>query len=318
MALLKLPGIGCSSSILARAGSRCLAAASHAPSSSSPVFLLHANGGGGGGQAHLLSRKATTGDAMRTGRRDLHVVVAAAAASAANVTPASPRGVSASDVLWPSAGAFLAMAVLGRIDQMMAFKGVSLTVAPLGAVCAVLFTAPDSPPAKKYNMFVAQIGCAAIGVLALSLFGPGWLARGAALSASIAFMTITGSSHPPAASLPLLFIDGPKFHHLQLWYALFPGAAGCAILCLIEIQKDILTIEETVYHLPSYLSLLAPIPLKGQAMIHECCSSQYHVITSLLPSIPLIAVFQWGTFSKAWVVPNNPIRVLPPYLEPTL
>ncbi|KAM3294827.1 hypothetical protein ACQJBY_037604 [Aegilops geniculata] len=231
MALLKLPGIGCSS-ILARAGSRCLAAASHAPSSSSPVFLLHANGGGGGGgQAHLLSRKATGGNAMRTRRRDLHVVAAAAAASA---TPASPRGVSASDVLWPSAGAFLAMAVLGRIDQMMAFKGVSLTIAPLGAVCAVLFTAPDSPPAKKYNMFVAQIGCAAIGVLALSLFGPGWLARGAALSASIAFMTITGSSHPPAASLPLLFIDGPKFHHLQLWYALFPGAAGCAILCLIQ------------------------------------------------------------------------------------
>lgn len=136
--------------------------------------------------------------------------------------------------LWHAAGAFLAMAVLGRIDQMMAFKGVSLTIAPLGAVCAVLFTAPDSPPAKKYNMFVAQIGCAAIGVLALSLFGPGWLARGAALSASIAFMTITGSSHPPAASLPLLFIDGPKFHHLQLWYALFPGAAGCAILCLIQ------------------------------------------------------------------------------------
>jgi CBS-domain-containing membrane protein len=40
------------------------------------------------------------------------------------------------------------MAVLGRIDQMMAFKGVSLTIAPLGAVCAVLFTAPASPAAK--------------------------------------------------------------------------------------------------------------------------------------------------------------------------
>ncbi|XP_048569193.1 uncharacterized protein LOC125550275 [Triticum urartu] len=231
------PGIGCTSSnVLARGGSRCLAAASHAPSSS-PVFLLHVNGGGGSSrQAHLLSRKATGNAAgllsERTRRREPRAVVVAAAA--ANVTPASPRGVSASDVLWPSAGAFLAMAVLGRMDQMMAFKGVSLTIAPLGAVCAVLFTAPDSPPAKKYNMFVAQIGCAAIGVLALSLFGPGWLARGAALSASIAFMTITGSSHPPAASLPLLFIDGPKFHHLQLWYALFPGAAGCAILCLIQ------------------------------------------------------------------------------------
>jgi hypothetical protein len=53
---------------------------------------------------------------------------------------------------------------------------------------------------QKYNMFVAQIGCAAFGVLALSLFGPGWFARGAALSASIAFMTITGASHPPGKS----------------------------------------------------------------------------------------------------------------------
>ncbi|KAF8681829.1 hypothetical protein HU200_045270 [Digitaria exilis] len=167
-------------------------------------------------------------------RRDLRVVVAEAAA--AKVTQLSPAagGVSISDVLWPSAGAFLAMAVLGKLDQVVALKGVSLTIAPLGAVCCVLFSAPSSPAAKKYNMFVAQIGCAAIGVLALSLFGPGWLARGAALSASIAFMTITGASHPPAASLPLLFIDGPKFHNLQLWYALFPGAAGCAVLCLIQ------------------------------------------------------------------------------------
>jgi hypothetical protein len=50
---------------------------------------------------------------------------------------------------------------------------------------------------QKYNMFVAQIGCAACGVIALSLFGPGWLARSAALSSCIAFMTITGSTHPP-------------------------------------------------------------------------------------------------------------------------
>ncbi|KQK13757.1 uncharacterized protein LOC104582693 [Brachypodium distachyon] len=225
----RLPGIGCSN-ILARARSQCLAAASHAPSL--PV-LLHVNGSR---QAHLVSRKTGINAISLSGRsrrQDL-CIVAEASAAAANVTPSTPRGISVSDVLWPSAGAFLAMAVLGKMDQLMAFKGVSLTIAPLGAVCAVLFTAPDSPAAKKYNMFVAQIGCAAIGVLALSLFGPGWLARGAALSACIAFMTITGSSHPPAASLPLLFIDGPKFHNLQFWYALFPGAAGCAILCLIQ------------------------------------------------------------------------------------
>ncbi|RVW35484.1 hypothetical protein CK203_073873 [Vitis vinifera] len=113
-------------------------------------------------------------------------------------------------------------------------KRISMTIAPLGAVCAVLFATPSSPAARKYNMFMAQIGCAAIGVLAFSLLGPGWLARSTALGASIAFMIYTRSTHPPAASLPLLFIDGAKFHHLNFWYALFPGATACILLCLIQ------------------------------------------------------------------------------------
>jgi len=120
---------------------------------------------------------------------------------------------------------------------------------------------------QKYNMFMAQIGCAAIGVLALTILGPCWLARSTALSAAMAFMIYTRSVHPPgklvcklsliflkkkdlmvmyirsccakfvfcvvAASLPLLFIDGAKLHQLNYWYALFPGAAGCILLCLI-------------------------------------------------------------------------------------
>lgn len=56
---------------------------------------------------------------------------------------------------------------------------------------------------QKYNMFVAHIGCAAFGVLALSIFGPGWLARGTALAASVAFMIITGATHPPGTSLTI-------------------------------------------------------------------------------------------------------------------
>ncbi|KAK4793822.1 hypothetical protein SAY86_011816 [Trapa natans] len=122
---------------------------------------------------------------------------------------------SLSDVLWPAAGAFAAMAVFGKIDQILAWKGLSMTIAPLGAVTAVLFTTPSSPAARKYNMFMAQVGCAAFGVLAFTIFGPCWLARASALSASIAFMLYTGSIHPPAASLPILFIDGAKLHHLN-------------------------------------------------------------------------------------------------------
>ncbi|KAK9925943.1 hypothetical protein M0R45_023201 [Rubus argutus] len=141
---------------------------------------------------------------------------------------------SLSDIIWPSAGAFTAMAILGRIDEMLRPKGISMTIAPLGAVCAVLFATPTSPGARKYNVFMSQIGCAAIGVVALSVLGPGWVARSCALAASIAFMIYTRSTHPPAASLPILFIDGAKLHHLSFGYALFPGAAGCIILCLIQ------------------------------------------------------------------------------------
>ncbi|XP_022137446.1 uncharacterized protein LOC111008888 [Momordica charantia] len=141
---------------------------------------------------------------------------------------------SLSDILWPSAGAFAAMAMLGKMDQILAQKGLSMTIAPLGAVCAVLFATPSAPAARKYNIFMAQIGCAAIGVAAFTLLGPGWLARSSALAASMAFMICTGSTHPPAASLPILFIDGAKLQHLNFWYALFPGAAGCILLCLIQ------------------------------------------------------------------------------------
>lgn len=144
---------------------------------------------------------------------------------------ASPRS---SDIVWPAAGAFVAMSIMELIDIMIAPKGLKLTIAPFGAVCAVLFSAPTSPAAQKYNMFVSHIGCAALGVIALAVFGPGWVARSVALAASVAFMIYFGSFHPPAAGLPILFIDGPKFQHLQWWYSIFPGAAGCILLCLMQ------------------------------------------------------------------------------------
>nr|KAJ0228249.1 hypothetical protein LSAT_V11C100005260 [Lactuca sativa] len=58
---------------------------------------------------------------------------------------------SLSDIFWPSAGAFAAMAVLGKMDQMLAKKGVAMTIAPLGAVCAVLFATPSTPGARVIN-----------------------------------------------------------------------------------------------------------------------------------------------------------------------
>lgn len=56
-------------------------------------------------------------------------------------------------------GAFAAMALLGKIDQILAPKGISMTVAPLGAVCAVLFATPSSPGARVANFLLSFFLC---------------------------------------------------------------------------------------------------------------------------------------------------------------
>ncbi|ESW27336.1 hypothetical protein PHAVU_003G193000 [Phaseolus vulgaris] len=176
---------------------------------------------------------------IQKGRKRGHGIVASSNVASPSIwddwkplkAPSSP---SLSDIFWPSAGAFAAMAVLGKLDQLLAPKGLSIAFAPFGAVCTILFATPTAPSARKYSMFMAQIGCAAIGVLALTIFGPGWLARSASIAASVAYMICTNSVHPPAASMPLLFIDGPKFHHLNFWYALYPGAVACILLSLVQ------------------------------------------------------------------------------------
>lgn len=50
--------------------------------------------------------------------------------------------------VWTWTGAFAAMAIFGKMDQMLAPKGISMTIAPLGAVAAILFATPSSPGAR--------------------------------------------------------------------------------------------------------------------------------------------------------------------------
>jgi len=40
------------------------------------------------------------------------------------------------------------MAILGKLDQILTPKGLSITVAPLGAVSALLFATPAAPSAR--------------------------------------------------------------------------------------------------------------------------------------------------------------------------
>ncbi|XP_045787829.1 uncharacterized protein LOC123883145 isoform X3 [Trifolium pratense] len=125
--------------------------------------------------------------------------------------PKSSSTHSFSDILWPSAGAFAAMAILGKLDQLLTPKGLSITVAPLGAVSAILFATPQAPSARVFLLL-----CGLKQVSISSIIKP----------ANFAECT--------AVSMPLLFIDGVKLQHLSFWYVLYPGAAGCILLCFIQ------------------------------------------------------------------------------------
>ncbi|RWW30520.1 hypothetical protein GW17_00004897, partial [Ensete ventricosum] len=65
------------------------------------------------------------------------------------------------------------MALLGRLDQVVASRGLSFTIAPLGAVCAVLFTNPNAPAAQvrtpfalAHSLIVIHLTCSVASVAA--------------------------------------------------------------------------------------------------------------------------------------------------------
>ena len=47
------------------------------------------------------------------------------------------------------------MAILGKLDQILAPRGISMTIAPLGAVTAVLFATPSSPAARVLSLYLS-------------------------------------------------------------------------------------------------------------------------------------------------------------------
>lgn len=53
-----------------------------------------------------------------------------------------------------ASGAFAAMAILGKMDQLLSSKGLTMTIAPLGAVSAVLFATPNAPGARVINFIL--------------------------------------------------------------------------------------------------------------------------------------------------------------------
>ncbi|GAQ81777.1 hypothetical protein KFL_000900330 [Klebsormidium nitens] len=147
----------------------------------------------------------------------------------------------ASDIFWAALGAFAGMASLSYLDQHLVRRGLTrLTIGPTAAIAVILTASPKAPVAAKWNIFVAHMGAAIASIAALALFGPGWLARAVGVAASVAFMQFTGSLHPPAAGLALLFVDSATHQSLGWRYVVFPGLAAALVLVLVTEAVSLL------------------------------------------------------------------------------
>jgi CBS-domain-containing membrane protein len=147
----------------------------------------------------------------------------------------------ASDIVWAALGAFASMAALSYLDKHLVHRGfIPLTVGPMASVAVILTALPEAPVASRWAIFISHIGAAAAGVAALALCGPGWFARAVAVAASVAFMQFTGSLHPPAGGLALLFVDSAKHQSLGWSYVIFPGLAAAAVVVLVTEAVSLL------------------------------------------------------------------------------
>jgi len=99
---------------------------------------------------------------------------------------------------------FLAIAGLGLLGQS---TGSLVLIAPFAASSFVLFCFPASPFAQFKNLIGGYLISAVIGLLFVS-WGSGSVFMIAGAVALVAFfMLVSGSSHPPAAGVPIVIIS---------------------------------------------------------------------------------------------------------------
>ncbi|WP_072390780.1 HPP family protein [Hyphomicrobium sp. CS1GBMeth3] len=98
-------------------------------------------------------------------------------------------------------GGFLTIALLASLN---AADILPLLIAPFGASSVLVFGAPQSPFARPRNVIGGHVVAAVMGLVAVSLLGPGPLAMALGVGLAIAAMMVSDTVHPPAGANPIV------------------------------------------------------------------------------------------------------------------
>ena len=131
------------------------------------------------------------------------------------------------DGFYTGIGAFIGLSLIGLIAQSVHQM---LIIAPFGATAVLLFSAPESPFSKPWNVLVSYLLSTIVGFLILHYSSGNWYSIGFGFGIVIMLMHTFKAIHPPAGANFLIVTQG----HLTFWL-LWPLFAGLITLIIIGI-----------------------------------------------------------------------------------
>jgi CBS-domain-containing membrane protein len=131
------------------------------------------------------------------------------------------------DGIYTGIGAFIGLSFIGLIAQSV---DQMLIIAPFGATAVLLFSAPESPFSKPWNVLASYVVSTIIGFLVLHYTSGSWFAIGGGFGIVLMLMHAIKAIHPPAGANFLIVTQG----HLS-FYLLWPLLIGLITLMIIAV-----------------------------------------------------------------------------------
>ena len=140
-------------------------------------------------------------------------------------------------IAWAAAGAFVTIALLALFAQ---HSGLALMMGSFGATCIMVFGFSDAPFAQPRNVIAGHLLSTLSGLIFLNVAGAQWWSMALAVACAIAVMMATRTTHPPAASNPVIvMLLKPGWDFL-----LTPTLTGAVFIVLVALVYNNLQAEK--------------------------------------------------------------------------
>ncbi len=132
------------------------------------------------------------------------------------------------DLSWAAIGGTVAIAVA---LWLVSDRHSPFLLASLGGSTVFLFALTDAEAAQPRALFGGHLGGALVGILCFRIFGDASWVSVVAVVATMLFMIVTRTIHPPAGANPLLMVH----HHASFGALVKPVGLGVVTLFLVTI-----------------------------------------------------------------------------------